>query len=116
MQLALGAAPCLRCTLLHAAPALSPAAQLVSHLSPHRHMQVIVPAIGSGSGAGLSDWRGWLGFGLSLASMATTVVYFVSLQASRRLGFTSLQLQVGRLRQLQGGAGRLPDLLCCAVL
>lgn len=58
-------------------------------------MQVIVPAIGSGSGAGLSDWRGWLGFGLSLASMATTVVYFVSLQASRRLGFTSLQLQVG---------------------
>ncbi len=57
--------------------------------------QVIVPSIGSGSGAGLNDWRGWLGFGLSLASMAATVVYFVSLQASRRLGFTSLQLQVG---------------------
>ncbi|KAI7839517.1 hypothetical protein COHA_006784 [Chlorella ohadii] len=54
---------------------------------------VIVPSIGSGSGAGLNDWRGWLGFGLSLASMAATVVYFVSLQASRRLGFTSLQLQ-----------------------
>jgi drug/metabolite transporter (DMT)-like permease len=56
-------------------------------------MQVIVPSIGSGTGAGLNGWRGWLGFGLSLASMATTVVYFVSLQASRRLGFTSLQLQ-----------------------
>jgi hypothetical protein len=29
-------------------------------------------------------------------SMLSTVVYFVSLQAFRRLGFTSMQLQVGR--------------------
>lgn len=69
--------------------------------------QVIVPSIGSGSGAGLNDWRGWLGFGLSLASMAATVVYFVSLQASRRLGFTSLQLQVGH------GAAALCCTACC---
>ncbi|EFN51960.1 hypothetical protein CHLNCDRAFT_139635 [Chlorella variabilis] len=54
---------------------------------------VIIPTIGRGQAAGLDDWQGWLGFGLSVCSMLCTVAYFVSLQAFRRLGFTSLQLQ-----------------------
>ncbi|KAL4857549.1 hypothetical protein ACK3TF_002404 [Chlorella vulgaris] len=54
---------------------------------------VIVPTIGRASGAGLDGWRGWLGIGLSVCSVVTTICYFVSLQAFRRLGFTSLQLQ-----------------------
>jgi hypothetical protein len=58
------------------------------------------------SGAGLDGWRGWLGIGLSVCSVVTTICYFVSLQAFRRLGFTSLQLQVGRLRR-KGRAGLL---------
>lgn len=44
---------------------------------------------------GLSDWRGWLGLGLALGSCVSTVIYFVSLQAFRRMGFTSMQLQAG---------------------
>lgn len=95
-------APLLR-TAANQQPALPP-----SPSRPATHGQVIVPSIGSGSGAGLNDWRGWLGFGLSLASMAATVVYFVSLQASRRLGFTSLQLQVRCAGVLRCAA------FCCA--
>lgn len=83
---------------------------------PNVPLQVIVPTIGSGSGAGLSDWRGWLGFGLSLASMAATVVYFVSLQASRRLGFTSFQLQAGGAGGVAWRVGEEARLLAqCAV-
>ena len=48
-----------------------------------------------GQATGLGDWQGWLGFGLSVCCMLCTVACFVSLQAFRHLGFTSLQLQVG---------------------
>lgn len=54
---------------------------------------ILVPTVGRGSGAGLTGWRGWLGFGLSVLSMVSTVFYFISLQASRSMGFTTLQLQ-----------------------
>ncbi len=57
---------------------------MAAHLS---HLQ--------GSSAGLSSSDGWIGFGLSVGSLVATVVYFVTLQASRHLGFSSLHLQVG---------------------
>lgn len=52
------------------------------------------------SGAGLTGWRGWLGFGLSVLSMVSTVFYFISLQASRSMGFATLQLQASGPRAL----------------
>ncbi|KAL4420784.1 hypothetical protein ABPG75_010440 [Micractinium tetrahymenae] len=54
---------------------------------------ILVPTVGKGSGAGLTGWRGWLGFGLSLLSLISTVFYFISLQVSRSMGFATLQLQ-----------------------
>jgi hypothetical protein len=69
---------------------------------------VIVPTIGQGAAAGLNSGRGWLGFGLSVASMVFTVIYFVSLQAFRHLGFTSCSCRRernscgGRLKQAAG--------------
>ncbi|KAL4425701.1 hypothetical protein ABPG75_009717 [Micractinium tetrahymenae] len=54
---------------------------------------VIVPSVSKSASGGLNSPHGWLGFGLSIISMGCTVVYFVSLQASRRLGFTSPLLQ-----------------------
>lgn len=54
----------------------------------------ISPLRKQASSGGIAGWRGWLGLGLSLCSMASTILYFCSLQAFRGLGFTSAQLQV----------------------
>lgn len=43
----------------------------------------------------LSGTDGWLGLALAVVTMLATVVNFVTLQASRHLGFTATQLQAG---------------------
>lgn len=47
------------------------------------------------SSGGLSGTDGWLGLALAVVTMLATVVNFVTLQASRHLGFTATQLQAG---------------------
>ena len=47
------------------------------------------------SSGGLSGTDGWLGLTLAVVTMLATVANFVTLQASRHLGFTATQLQAG---------------------
>lgn len=42
---------------------------------------VIVPSLGHTEAGSLATARGWLGFGMAVVALITTVVYFVTLQA-----------------------------------
>lgn len=54
---------------------------------------VIVPSLGKAEAGGLGNSRGWLGFAMAVVALLSTVVYFITLQATRHMGYTATQLQ-----------------------
>ncbi|PSC67149.1 ACCUMULATION AND REPLICATION OF CHLOROPLASTS chloroplastic [Micractinium conductrix] len=54
---------------------------------------IIIPSVKQTVAGSLNTARGWLGFGMAVGQMLSTVFYYTMLQATRHMGFSAVHLQ-----------------------